>query len=55
MRLRSHVISQHDNEVEFKFYTLNVCWLVTPLKPDLVLNELALLDLDIILLQETHV
>ena len=29
--------------------------LVTPAKRDLVLNELALLDLDVILLQETHV
>ena len=36
-------------------FTLNVCGLVTPAKRDLVLHELSLLDLDIILLQETHV
>ena len=39
----------------FKFATLNVRGIVTPAKRDLVLNELSRLDLDIILLQETHV
>ena len=39
----------------FKLFTLNVRGLVMPAKRDLVLHELSLLDLDIVLLQETHV
>ena len=41
--------------ISFKLFTLNVCRLVTPAKRDSVLQGLSLLDLDIILLQETHV
>ena len=39
----------------FNFFTLSVRGLVTPARRDLVLHELSLLDLDIILLQETNV
>ena len=41
--------------ISLKLFTLNVCGLVTPAKRDSVLHELSLLDLDTILLQETHV